>query len=323
MALHGDRSAKRSTWLFQLSATPRSKWLAPFRRRLSSTYKIDLDLAIANFSSGTAQLKALQAAVARSQLNLEYTEIRSPIRGRTGRALVTPGNLVVADTTVLTSVVSMDPIYAYFDVDESSALDYRTRVRGEEVDSARTSRIDISLGLANEEGHPHLGQIDFVDNVTDVGSGNITIRGRFDNADGALLPGLFVRIKVPFTRPYDALLVPQSALAMNQQGRYVLVVEQDNTVKPHIVTVGSINVEGGTQACIEAGLSVVRGKKAISLERQVRIAAGSLVLLGVGLSFVHPYFIGLSAFIGAGLVFAGITDTCGMGMMLAKMPWNK
>ena len=84
-----------------------------------------------------------------------------------------------------------------------------------------------------------------------------------------------------------------------------------------------VNVEGGTMACVEAGLPIVRGKKAISLERQVRIGAGSLVLLGTGLSFVHPAFIGLSAFVGAGLVFAGITDTCGMGMILARMPWNQ
>ena len=83
------------------------------------------------------------------------------------------------------------------------------------------------------------------------------------------------------------------------------------------------NVEGGTTACVEAGLPVVRGKKAISLERQVRIAAGSLVLLGVGLSFINPAFIGLSAVVGAGLVFAGITDTCGMGLLLARMPWNQ
>ena len=84
-----------------------------------------------------------------------------------------------------------------------------------------------------------------------------------------------------------------------------------------------VNVEGGTLACVEAGLPVVRGKKAISLERQVRIAEGSLVLLGAALAFVHPAFVGLSAFIGAGLVFAGITDTCGMGMILARMPWNQ
>ena len=86
----------------------------------------------------------------------------------------------------------------------------------------------------------------------------------------------------------------------------------------------AVNVEGGTLACVDAGLPVVRGKKAISLERQVRIAAGSLVLLGATLGwFVNPAFIGISAFVGAGLVFAGITDTCGMGMMLARMPWNQ
>ena len=85
-----------------------------------------------------------------------------------------------------------------------------------------------------------------------------------------------------------------------------------------------VNVEGGTLACESAGLPVVRGKKAISLERQVRIAAGSLVVIASALGFfVHPYFIGLAAFVGAGLVFAGITDTCGMGMLLARMPWNQ
>ena len=85
-----------------------------------------------------------------------------------------------------------------------------------------------------------------------------------------------------------------------------------------------VNVEGGTLACEQAGLPIVRGRKAMSLERQVRIAAGSLVLLGVSLGwFVHPAFFGLSAFVGAGLVFAGVTDTCGMGMILARMPWNQ
>ena len=84
-----------------------------------------------------------------------------------------------------------------------------------------------------------------------------------------------------------------------------------------------VNVEGGTLACVDCGLPVVQGKKAISLERQVRIAAGLLVLLGILLAWVHPVFLGLSAFVGAGLVFAGITDTCGMGMFLARMPWNQ
>ncbi len=84
-----------------------------------------------------------------------------------------------------------------------------------------------------------------------------------------------------------------------------------------------VNVEGGTLAWDQAGYPVIRGRKVMSLERQVRIAAGSLVLTGIGLSFLHPWLLGISAFVGAGLVFAGITDTCGMGMILARMPWNQ
>lgn len=84
-----------------------------------------------------------------------------------------------------------------------------------------------------------------------------------------------------------------------------------------------INVEGGTLACVEAGMNVIRGKKAMSLERQVRIAAGCLVVAGVALSFLHPAWLGLSAFVGSGLVFAGVTDTCGMGMLIARAPWNQ
>ena len=214
--------------------------------------KAELDAAIANASSGQAQLRSLEAAVSRSELDLEYTEIRSPIAGRTSRAMVTPGNLIVEDTTVLTSVVSMDSMFAYFDIDESSALDYRQRIRGSEVDSARETKIGIALGLSNEQGYPHEGVIDFVDNVTDVGTGNIQVRGRFDNADGALLPGLFCRIRVPFTRAYDALLIPQTALAMNQQGRYVVVVNEENKAQNHVVQIGAVH---GDMVAIRSGLT--------------------------------------------------------------------
>ncbi|MFO1064388.1 MAG: efflux RND transporter periplasmic adaptor subunit [Pirellulales bacterium] len=224
-------------------------------RELISTRAIsqaDLDLAVANAAQSEAQQRALEAAVARAQLDLEYTEIKSPIAGRTSRALVTPGNLITADQTLLTSVVSQDPIYAYFNVDESSALDYRRRVREALVSSARDVVIPITLGLADEKGHPHSGSIDFVDNVTDPGSGNIEIRGRFPNPDGALLPGLFARVRVPFTRPYEALLVPQSAVSVNQQGRYVLVVDADDKVVVRNVTVGSTHE---SNVVIKSGLT--------------------------------------------------------------------
>ena len=220
--------------------------------RSNAISQAELDLAIANASSAQAQLRSLEAALSRAKLDLEYTEIKSPIDGRTSRALVTPGNLVVEDSTILTSVVSMNPMYAYFDIDESSALDYRQRVRAAEVDSARETTIEIALGLANEEGFPHAGKIDFVDNVVDSGTGNIQVRGRFDNTDGALLPGLFCRIQVPFTRAYEALLVPQTALSMNQQGRYLLVVNDEDKVELHVVEVGTSHED---MVVIRSGIS--------------------------------------------------------------------
>lgn len=130
--------------------------------------------------------------------------------------------------------------------------------------------------------------------------------------------------------PLDSLQ-PQTLMEQRQhpgQPLYVICRSGSRSTKAcdALVAAGCeqiINVEGGTQAWEAAGLPVQRGKKAISLERQVRIAAGSLVLLGVGLSFLHPWLIGISAFVGAGLVFAGVTDTCGMGMLLARMPWNQ
>ncbi len=227
----------------------------------NSISQAEVDIAAANRAEAAAQVTSLQAAIDRANLDLEFTEIKAPITGRAGRALITVGNLVSSDTTILTSIVSLDPMYAYFDIDEASALNYRQRIRENKVASARDSFIPIELGLANEENHPHQGFIDFVDNQTDPTTGNITVRGRFPNADGTLVPGLFARIKIPFTRPYDALLVPEQALAMDQQGRYLLIVKDDLTVEQRRVVVGS---RSGNRTVISEGLEpndrvVVRG----------------------------------------------------------------
>lgn len=144
-------------------------------------------------------------------------------------------------------------------------------------------------------------------------------------------PVEYREVHVPFARnvPLDQLKASDMAAGRDGNPLYVICKSggRGKQACEKIASAGFgnvVNVEGGTQAWDQAGLPVVRGKKAMSLERQVRIAAGSLVLTGAVLGFfVHPYFIGLSAFVGAGLIFAGVTDTCGMGMLLARMPWNR
>lgn len=157
--------------------------------------------------------------------------------------------------------------------------------------------------------------------------------GRIDLID-VRMPAEFREVHAEGARNYPLDVLDPKAIATTRNGRsaeplYVICKSGNRSSKAvqKFLDAGIenvVNVEGGTTAWDAAGLPVQRGKKAISLDRQVRIAAGSLVFAGAALGyFVHPYFIGLSAFVGAGLVFAGITDTCGMGMMIAKMPWNR
>ena len=208
-------------------------------RNTNSISQAEVDEAFAAREESKAQVDNLKAARERAELDLRFTKVVSPINGLVGEALVTRGNLVVADTTILTSVVSTDPVYVYFDVDEESLLDYRRRIRTGSVQSARNTRIDISMALANETEFEHQGYIDFVDNKTDPDTGNTRIRGTFPNADNSLSPGLFARVKIPFTAEYPALLVPTRSLAMDQQGRFLMVVDDKSIAKRRAVEVGS------------------------------------------------------------------------------------
>lgn len=142
-------------------------------------------------------------------------------------------------------------------------------------------------------------------------------------------PAEFEEVHVAFARNVPLDQLDPSALGLDPAAPVYVVCQRGGRGEKACAKLAAagfanaVNVEGGTLACVDAGLPLVRGRKAISLERQVRIAAGALVLLGAGLSFVHPAFAGLSGFVGAGLVFAGVTDTCGMGLLLARMPWNR
>ncbi len=200
----------------------------------NSISRAEYDLAVANRAQAEGEIKSLEAALDRAQLDLEYTRVVSPIDGYLGRTLVTDGNLIVADTTILSTVVAAAPIYVYFNVDERSLLDYRERVRQGSVQSSRETAIQIQLGLANEVGYPHPGVIDFVNNTTDPNTGNTLLRATFANEDRSLSPGLFARIQAPFTAEYEAVMVPTQAMAMDQQGRYVFKVVEGKAVRQSI-----------------------------------------------------------------------------------------
>jgi RND family efflux transporter MFP subunit len=176
-------------------------------------------------AQGGATVRAAEAAVRTARLNLEWTRVRSPIAGRVSNAMVTPGNLVDAGppATLLTTVVSMDPMYVYFDSDEQTYLRYAGRAKGSAA-NWREARLPVYLGLANETGYPHEGRLDFVDNQVDPKTGTIRTRAVFSNRSRALTPGLFARVKLVGTEKTNALLVRDAAIGTDQDRKFVLVL---------------------------------------------------------------------------------------------------
>ncbi|GAA5508980.1 efflux RND transporter periplasmic adaptor subunit [Novipirellula caenicola] len=240
----------------------------------NATSAAEYDQAVSTVAELRGQIDNLRATVARNELDLDYTRVRSPIDGLLGRTLVTSGNLVAADTTILTTVVSVDPIYVEFNVDEQSVLDYRRRMLEGEVKDARVTSIPIRLGLANETGFPHEGTINFVNNITDPDTGNTLVRGRFDNDSGILSPGLFARIQAPFTSEYEAVLIPTKAIGMDQQGRFVMVVGDGNKVQRRSIKMGD-NVDEMTvirkgikpgETVVTSGLQKIRPGSEVRLQ---------------------------------------------------------
>src|SRR3954471_22950742 len=192
-------------------------------------------------AQGGASVKAAAAAVETARLNLEWTRVRSPISGRVSNALVTPGNLVEAGppATLLTTVVSLDPMYVYFDSDEQTYLRYAARARNA-GSNWRTARLPVYLGLANETGYPHEGRLDFVDNQVDPSTGTIRTRAVFSNTSRALTPGLFARVKLVGDHKGKALLVRDAAIGTDQDRKFVLVVGQGDTLAYRPVVPGRL-----------------------------------------------------------------------------------
>lgn len=228
-----------------------------------------------------AQVAVAAASFERAKLNLEWCKVLSPIDGRVSRYQFTVGNLVTQDSTVLTSVVSENPIYAYFDVDDRTILrTVRALAPGAAAESLKSRKAPVLIGLADEVGYPHAGILDFADNQLDASTGTITVRGVLENPPtpsgrGLIRPGMFVRVRLPIAKPRKAVLVTEKAFGTDQGMKYVYVVDEQDTVQYRRVELGATQddglrvVESGLKAgerVVVSGLQLVRPKAVVKPE---------------------------------------------------------
>jgi len=187
-----------------------------------------------------AQVQAAQAAVDAARLNMEFTQVRAPINGRAGRAMVTAGNLVTAgdSASVLTTLVSLDKVHVYFDADEGTFLRYAQMARKGERPSERDSDLPVKVGLSGETGFPHEGKVDFLDNQVTRSTGTIRVRALLDNADRAFTPGLFARVQLLGSGQFQAMLIDDKAVLTDQDRKFVYVVDKDNKAQRRDVQLG-------------------------------------------------------------------------------------
>ncbi|MFO0928466.1 MAG: efflux RND transporter periplasmic adaptor subunit [Gemmataceae bacterium] len=225
-------------------------------RRLTGTGAVsreEFEKLASQRERASANLAAARATVTTTAQNLTWTKVISPINGKAGVNLLTKGNLVIADQTLLTTIVSQDPMYVYFDVDESTVLRVQELIRKGRVVSYQKAAYPVAIGLTSESGFPRHGVIDYVSNQVNPGTGTLNVRGKFANADRVLTPGLFVRVRLPIGGPHRAVLVTDRALGSDQGQRFLLVVDADNHVVRRDVRVGALH-DGGLRE-IRAGLN--------------------------------------------------------------------
>jgi len=188
-------------------------------------------------TQGDAAVRAAEAALDNARLDLQFTSVRSPINGRAGRAMVTEGNLANADTTLLTTVVSQDPVFVYFESDEQSFLRYQELARkGERAETENPVRV----GLASEQGYPHEGTVDFVDNQVDPSTGTIRARAVLKNPDRIFTPGLYARVQLQGSGQFKAMLIDDKAVLTDQDRKYVYVLGEKNAATRKDVKLGPV-----------------------------------------------------------------------------------
>jgi membrane fusion protein, multidrug efflux system len=193
-----------------------------------------------------ANVLSAEASVRSAELDVEFTQIRAPITGRISRKLISEGNFITGGSgsgTLLTTIVSTDPIYFYFDISEADFLKYKRLFEQGMRPSSRETANPIEVGLQGDTGFPIKGQMNFVDNRIDTATGSLRERATFQNPNGMLLPGLFAHARVIGSGEYNAILLPDAAIATDQSNRFVFVVADDGTVSAKPVTLGPI-IEG-------------------------------------------------------------------------------
>jgi RND family efflux transporter MFP subunit len=190
-----------------------------------------------------ANYEEAKAALDSARLDLDYSQVRAPIDGRVSRALLTEGNYVsgmAGSASLLTTLVSVDPVYVYADVDENSLLKFNDLVAANKIETNAAGKIPVQLELADETNFPHTGYIESFDNRLNPQTGSILLRAVFPNDDGKILPGLFARIRIPLSERHEALLVDEKAIGTDQSQKFVLTLTPTNTVAYQSVTLGSV-----------------------------------------------------------------------------------
>jgi RND family efflux transporter MFP subunit len=205
----------------------------------------EFDKIAGDRGEAAASRVAQKAAVERARLDVGFTKVTAPVSGRVSRYYVTVGNLVQAGDliggTLLTTIVSVDPMYAYFDVDEHTVLRVKQLIREGKAGRPDEVELPVWLGLANEDGYPHRGAVNFIDNQVNSKTGTLKVRGVFPNKDEALSPGYFARVRVPIGVPHTALLLSERALDTDQGRKVVYVVDGDNRVVTRPVRLGAMH----------------------------------------------------------------------------------
>ncbi|MDE1187582.1 MAG: efflux RND transporter periplasmic adaptor subunit [Pantoea sp.] len=189
-------------------------------------------------SQAQASVLSAQAAVDMAQLNLDFTRVTAPIDGRASRAMITIGNLVTAgdSASVLTTLVSQDHVYVYFDVDEGTFLRYQAMARKGENRGA----LPVEIGLTGEQGYPHVGKVDFLDNQLTASTGTIRMRATLDNQQRQFTPGLFARVRLPGSADFNALLIDDKAVLTDQDRKYVYVVDASGKAQRRDIQQGDL-----------------------------------------------------------------------------------